>query len=465
MGAKRKGTLELRERNGVKLWHARVTVGTKPHTRRLWYCLETGDHAIATRRLADLVVQIAKDPKLQAPPPIASGVLTVREYAGAWLAKREAQGVGMVHKERQNLEASAFPTIGDLGLRDVRPSHVRQILDAALTRGLKRNTIGHIRAVLHRLFFAALEGEHVAVNPVAAVRTPKTREVRKDRAILSDDEIARFMACPGVDLELRMVSIVARCEGGMRTGDLHKWDWAMIDREHFAGGFIPRSKTGKPQPLAIPAVLTPHLRAWWQKAGEPTHGPVFPSRRGARAGQAKGAENSYAKRLRRGLWRAGVVRLATVEIPATQARKLGLSLLGPGSRTDKSDPLTRAPNPSDPIYFETASTLPVDFHSFRRAFVSALAESGTNIQHAMHLSAHADPKVHMRYAMNTAAMQQIPAAALPLSFAIAGLESSELAVSATALDDSAPDDRAKYLCRGRESNPRPGAYETPALAN
>ena len=49
-----------------------------------------------------------------------------------------------------------------------------------------------------------------------------------------------------------MLSLVARCEGGMRTGDLHKWDWAMIDRVRFAQCTIPRAKTGTPQVLEIP---------------------------------------------------------------------------------------------------------------------------------------------------------------------------------------------------------------------
>lgn len=55
----------------------------------------------------------------------------------------------------------------------------------------------------------------------------------------------------------------------------------------------------------------------------------------------------------------------------------------------------------------------MDFHSFRRAFASALAEAGVNVQHAMHLTAHSDPRVHARYVMDTVAMRTIPEAALP----------------------------------------------------
>jgi integrase-like protein len=72
-----------------------------------------------------------------------------------------------------------------------------------------------------------------------------------------------------------------------------------------------------------------------------------------------------------------------------------------------------APDASDPLYFETQATLPVDFHSFRRAFASALAEAGVNVQHAMRLTAHSDPRVHARYVMRTTAMRSIPEAAIP----------------------------------------------------
>jgi integrase len=71
-----------------------------------------------------------------------------------------------------------------------------------------------LRGVLHRLFRAAAEDELVEHNAVAAVRVPRMREVKKPRAILTDDEIAKFIACPAVDLELRMLSLVAAAKGG-----------------------------------------------------------------------------------------------------------------------------------------------------------------------------------------------------------------------------------------------------------
>ena len=115
-----------------------------------------------------------------------------------------------------------------------------------------------------------------------------------------------------------------------------------------------------------------------------------------------------ARRLK-GRARRGVVLRradAPIEVSATK----------PGMRTDlgkRADGTQPAPNPRDPLYFETSTTLAVDFHSFRRAFNTALAGAGVNVQQAVHLAGHSDAKTHMRYVMQAPAMRAIPAAGLP----------------------------------------------------
>ncbi len=405
MARARTGTLVPPGADGI--WRARVTKTKADGTTwRPLYSLGTTDKALAKRKLARVNELLARGIDPFDAAEAAGAPERVGEFADAWFAKRTAQGVGMAKKEWGDLQTYALDAIGRLPLCDVRPAHVRRILDDVVELGRSRATVRHVRGALRRLFAAAVSDELIEHNPVDAVRMPRMREVQKERVILSDEEFAIFIACPVVDLELRMLALVARCEGGMRTGDLHRWDWTMIDRARFAECFIPRAKTGRPQALAIPPVLAPFLRAWWERAGKPTGGPVFPVRAGKRAGEEKKPLNSYAKRLRRELFVAGVMRADPIDVPAT----------GRGVRSDlgrKALGTKLAPNPHDPLYFETAVSLPVDFHSFRRAFNTALAEAGVNVQHAMHLAAHSDPKTHMRYVMNTAAMRNVPEAALP----------------------------------------------------
>jgi hypothetical protein len=196
----------------------------------------------------------------------------------------------------------------------------------------------------------------------------------------------------------------------MRTGDLNAWDWTMLDLVGFTTCTVLRTKTKTPQVLEVPEVLRPFVRAWWERAGRPISGPVFPVRKGPNAGEFKAKRGiSYADRLRRDLFRAGVTRMPPIEVPATK----------PGARTDLGKRVAGtkpAPSPSDPLYFETATTLPVDFHSFRRAFNTALAGANVNVQRAMHLAGHSDTKTHMRYVMQSPAMRAIPAEALPRLF-------------------------------------------------
>jgi integrase len=140
-------------------------------------------------------------------------------------------------------------------------------------------------------------------------------------------------------------------------------------------------------------VLRPFLRGWWERAGKPIAGPVFPVRRGKHTGQSRtGRGVSFAGRLRRELFKAGVVR----HPPVTD---------------DDGKPV---PNPADPIYFDTPVSRRVDFHSFRRAYNTALAGAGVNVQTAMGLASHSDPKTHMRYVMAAESARPVPAAALPM---------------------------------------------------
>jgi integrase len=252
-----------------------------------------------------------------------------------------------------------------------------------------------------------------------------------------------------------MASLVARCEGGMRTGDVLRWDWSMIDRVHFAECTVPRAKTAAPQILDIPDALAPFLRAWWQRAGRPESGPVFPCRHGRRAGEFKRAKGyTFAKRLRRALFTAGVHRASPIEVPAVK----------PGQRTDlgkTAEGTQLAPNPRDPLYFETATTLPVDFHSFRRAFNTALAEADVNLQKAMVLASHADAKTHMKYVARTRRMRSLPAAALP-SLPHALLVESSRPVTIAYMASENPEG---YPHARRDSNPRPMASKATALSS
>jgi hypothetical protein len=138
----------------------------------------------------------------------------------------------------------------------------------------------------------------------------------------------------------------------------------------------------------LPDVLVPALKAWHENHGKPREGAVFPSRHGERAGERKTGKHSYAQALRDALWAAGIVRPLPGFDNAKPDRKLcALQVASTGHK-------------------------PVDFHSFRRAYNTALATAGVNVQVSMKLAGHKNPSTHMRYVL-LAETLTTPEAALP----------------------------------------------------
>lgn len=289
------------------------------------------------------------------------------------------QGVKTADERLRRLEMYAFPRLGALPVTAIRGAHIREALDEAASQGLSRTTVGHllddISGVLDNLWRYEILTENVARR----VQVPKSAAVdARPRVVLTDDEFWRFVNWPKLDPELRLMALTARCVGGMRTSDLHAWDWAHIDAQ-WRDAYVPRPKTSSRDRLALPELIVPALQDWWRRSGEPSRGPVFPEREGERAGERRG-KRSHARRLRLALWKAEVRR-------------------GP----------TKA---ECELQTDTAETKRVDFHSFRRAFNTALAGAGVNVQQAMRLAGHRNASTHMRYVQLTEALP-MPESALP----------------------------------------------------
>ena len=402
MSCTRKGTL-IRQPSG---WRGRITVGSGENKRRLLFDLGTQNKSVAENKLAALVREHSSDdsPEVARDAPLN----TFNTHADTYFAARVARGVAMVKHEQSMFRKHVAPLIGGMPIEQIGRADVNRVLTSAIETGLRRETISKLRGLMHRIFDEAWHNEIIQENPVERTRVPKMHEVKKERAILTDEEFFQLMACSEVGIEIKMMSLVARTLGGMRASDVVRWDWSMIDKKDFAAATIPRTKTGTPHRLTVPESVRPFLSSYWDSSGNPETGPVFPIERGPHAGEARAAgEGKFAKRLRRALFKAGVVRMPPVEAPL---RKVGLRWDIPG----KYDGLTMpAPNPLDPLYFETETSLPVDFHSFRRAYNTALAEAGVNVQQSMHLAGHTNASTHMRYVMKTAAMQMVPDEAIP----------------------------------------------------
>jgi len=420
MSTKRTGTLVPKPSGFFARVWVRLPDGVE---ERRWINLQTKDRSTARRKLARLVAAIAAGELVADAQARTMNAETYRSFTLDRHERRQTAGISMARDEQNNRVRYIYRVIGDLPLVRVTDDHVRQVLEEARDRGRAYETIDKIRAVVRRDLKRAMIEKIIASNPAEHVELPEgLKRDRRPFVSPTDAEIARYLGAPKLDLELKLLTLVARTEGGMRGAELIRWDWTMVDRDGFLLCTVARAKTGEVQRLEIPDVLRPFLRVWWERSGKPVAGPVFPVRRGPRAGKdKKGRGTSFAGRMRRDFFRAGVVRLP----PVTDAE---------GKAT---------PNPADPLYFDTPVSRRMNFHSMRRAYNRALAGAGVNLQTAMTLASHADPKVHMAYVRELEAARPVPASALPvidpglarlLSPAVTSRPGNDLSVSAQVIE-------------------------------
>jgi hypothetical protein len=109
---------------------------------------------------------------------------------------------------------------------------------------------------MHRDFKRAKIEKLIASKPAEDVELPEgLKKDKRPRTILRDDEIAKHLGAAKCDLEIKMLGLVARTEGGMRTRELVRWDYMMIDTVGFMACTIARAKTDEVQRLEIPEKL------------------------------------------------------------------------------------------------------------------------------------------------------------------------------------------------------------------
>src|SRR4051812_41242144 len=280
-------------------WYARLTVVIDGERVRVSRALDTDSKAVARIKLARLLE--AENPS----PTEASRVETFEEAARRVVKAQQAEGLATWKDRLHRLSAFAFPEFGALPVTDVRPPHVRQALEVAMAKGWAKRTLTHLKIDISTVLEDLWRDEVIAENPAKRVRVPKGAHVDgRKRIILTDAEFNAFMACPDVTPELHTMAIVSRTFGGMRTSDLHAWDWSHVDTVTWLDAQVSRPKTKRIDRLALPAVLVPLLQVWWEGQGSPTIGAVFPVRTGKRAGLRKQGKTSYAWHLRDALWKA-----------------------------------------------------------------------------------------------------------------------------------------------------------------
>jgi integrase len=417
----RKQTGQLIDVPGVG-WAGRFYATVEGERIRVYRVLNTKNKSVARRKLAKLIAE-GDTSQVEAQRPE-----TFEEAARRILGEQKAGGLKTWKARRQRYESYVFPSIGKRAPADVRAADVRAVLEAVRDLGKARQMMVHVKNDISAVLGTLWRAELLPENVCARVLVPQalqlaTERTKKERAVLTDDELVRYLGWQhpderfqGATLERQTMACVARMFGGLRTSDLHAIKWEQFDTNAFEWGYAPRkkgstlAKGGKPQLLTIPEMLRPILRDWWERGGRKVAGLIFPKRRGEGVGVDGRVGSSHARALR-----TDMRRVLGIDTPVV--RTVLRTFPNGSQRADKrvtwklnARPMTAR---ETVLFTETEFTLPVDFHSWRRSYNQALADAGVNAQQAKALAGHSTLAAHERYLQNSQKARTIPDAALP----------------------------------------------------
>lgn len=345
------------------------------------------------------------------------------------------EGFATWEDRRSRLRRYACPEIGDTRIDNVKVGEIRLLLRTDLVvKNLSKTSVGHLRNDLRAVFGQLREEGLIPTNPAEGMKLPgNLKEDGRPRIVLTDDEFQQFMACAAVPEIMALKAASSRMFGGMRTSDIHAWDWSHFDLQSWAVAKVHRPKTEKKGnrvvtftelvTLVIPEPLRTMLYSYWHEQGQPTTGPVFPVLKGERKGQRQG-KRSHVRELREALWTAGIhhpkdgfddavaalgeAERALAEARDAQAKGAIRELQHARAAAEefaKSKDEIQAGGPM----FKRA-----DFHSFRRGFATALGAAPINEQQAMALGGWKDSRTFAKYVkLAQRGALETPAAALP----------------------------------------------------
>lgn len=347
------------------------------------------------------------------PPRASRSKETFAEAAARIVDAHEADGhiePDVAQDRRSRLRLYALPRLGMVEVGRLEAHHVASVIDAMVkVDGKGAGTVLKMRSDISQILGQLVREGVLEVNCARGLRLPKSaRTDTRERMMLSDAQVLAFQEARGFARELDMMVLFSREIGGHRTSDEHAAAWQDMDLEHFAWMKVRRPKTdqkvgqsARPGRLRSYERVThethpqhrPHLRAWWQKQGCPTSGPVFPRRRdavrgGGKKGGQKGRGSSYAAALRRAVWAAGIY----VPLP-------GFDPAAPDKAFCR-------------LQTDTDTTRRLDFQSFRRSLVTALADAQVSEMDQLAVTGHTQVTTQLRHYMGQRRVK-VPASALP----------------------------------------------------
>lgn len=355
-------------------WKARHRVIENGLPRQKWFPLGTKNRAIADARNQLIIAQLEAGET----PDASKFVVRLETFQEACdRLCGEVFKIASIKDRIQRLRDYACPVIGSMPVDEIRKADVLSVLEKGLAEGLSAESLRKLRQECRAIFKWFHAREMIPGNPCDNVEIPEGASTDgRAREQLTDEEFVIFWLSDNPRL-LRMMAYTSRAIGGMRTSDLHEWQWTHISWEKREAR-VRRPKTdGKGVDWTVVRLddegYLAALESWWKANGCPMDGYVFPLGRQPNP-LAKRGHLSYAKQIRRALRRAGITRRE--------------------------------------LHEDTPWSRRVDFHSFRRAYVTALGDAGVNAQTSMRLTGHKKLSTHLDY-VNKLRATATPAGVVP----------------------------------------------------
>jgi hypothetical protein len=124
--------------------------------------------------------------------------LTLKQWAERWLVSRHKRPSTM-KTDREVLEQYVLPMLGTVRLGDLRPVHLRGVMDAQIAAGKSPRTANKIREVTRKVL-NAVNREHPGYLPFNAAELvePIPQLGLKKRVVLEPEQVHQLLECRGV---------------------------------------------------------------------------------------------------------------------------------------------------------------------------------------------------------------------------------------------------------------------------
>lgn len=283
------------------LWLKWRSADGQRHQERTRYRRGDPDQLAEAKRALELLER-----RVSAEKRAAAGVLTVRAFAASWTESLEKRGVVSVGQFRARLRDYVYPEMGELPLREVRPHHLAELMEALSARepALAPRTRRGIYAMLHAMFHQALRRELVLGNPCALEKHELPKVVDRDptwraRAVFARSEVERLLSDQRIRADRRPL-YAALFLTGMRIGEALERHWSEYDagaeplgRLHVTTSWSSLRNEASPTKTRTPREVPVHpllaqvlaewrLRGWPAWVGRPPRDEdlIFPGRGG-----------------------------------------------------------------------------------------------------------------------------------------------------------------------------------------